>query len=75
MVGHDFKIIGKGYSKWNGKESPKSKSDYSKHVCIFKCDSLARTFFYCDFNLIICQQCYGEHIYIVQSERRLFKCL
>ena len=66
-AGHELVRIKKGHGKWNGREFPKIKTDYSKCACSYKCGSLARTFCYCDFSLILCRQCYGEHIHSVQS--------
>ena len=67
--GHELVRIKKGHGKWNGREFPKIKSEYSKCACSYKCGSFVRTFCYCDFNLILCQHCHGEHIHEVQSSK------
>ena len=66
--GHELVRIMKNRGKWNGREFPKIKTEYSKLKCSMKCNALTRTFCYCDFSLILCTQCYGEHIASVQSQ-------
>ena len=71
-AGHELVRIKKGYGKWNGREFPKIKTEYSKCVCSNKCGSFVRTFCYCDFNLILFQQCHEEHIHSVQSSKNVY---
>ena len=61
-AGHELMRIEMGHGRWNGREFPKIKTDYSKCACSWKCGASTRTFCYCDFNLMLCPHCYGEHI-------------
>ena len=60
--GHELVRLEKFSGKWNGHTFPKIQTDYSKCACSMRCGTLTRTFCYCDFSLMLCAQCYGEHI-------------
>ena len=60
--GHELCRIAANRGRWNGREFPVIKSDYSKSKCSWGCGALTRTFCRCDFNLMLCTHCYGEHV-------------
>ena len=65
--GHELVRLDKCWGRWNGREFPVIKTKYSKLRCSFGCGALTRTFCYCDFNLMLCSQCYGEHIACINT--------
>ena len=60
--GHKLCRIAINRGRWNGKEFPVIKTEYSKSKCSWGCGATTRTFCRCDFNLMLCNQCYGEHV-------------
>ena len=60
--GHELVRIDAYRGRWNGHEFPKINSQYAKLACSLKCGSKTRLFCYCNFNLMLCVQCYGEHV-------------
>ena len=67
-AGHELCRIKAYRGRWNGKEFPEIKTEYSKLRCSWGCNSLIRTFCRCDYNLMLCSQCYGEHIASLNCE-------
>ena len=67
-AGHELCRIKAYRGRWNGKEFPEIKTEYSKLRCSWGCNSLIRTFCKCDYNLMLCSQCYGEHIASLNCE-------
>ena len=67
-VGYELVRIEKGHSRWKGREFPKIKSNYSKRACSWRCGATTRAFYYCDFSLMLCPRCYGEHIACLKKE-------
>lgn len=61
-AGHELMRIAKGRGRWNGREFPQIKSKYSKSKCSWGCGATTRMFCNCNFNLMLCPHCYGEHI-------------
>ncbi len=49
-------------AKWNGHEFPKVASKYICCWCRAKCGREYRTFCFCDWSLMLCLSCYGEHV-------------
>ena len=61
-AGHELCRIQTYRGRWNGKEFPKIRTEYSKLRCSWGCGALIRTFCRCNCNLMLCPHCYGEHI-------------
>merc|ERR1712038_1114307 len=65
--GHELVRLDRFRGHWNGREFTKIKTEYSKCACSYRCGMKTRTFCYCDFNLMLCAECYGEHIASVHN--------
>ena len=61
-AGHELCRLEPYRGRWNGREFPKIKTEYSKLKCSWGCGTLIRTFCRCDCSLMLCTHCYGEHI-------------
>ena len=60
--GHELVCITKYHGKWNGISFSKIATEYYKLACSMRCGTQTRMFCYCDFSLMLCTQCYGQHI-------------
>ena len=69
-AGHELCRIAAYRGRWNGKEFPVIRTEYSKLRCSFGCGALIRTFCRCDKNLMLCSNCYGEHIASLNGEQK-----
>lgn len=61
-AGHELVRLQPYRGKWNGHSFPQIRTQYSKCSCAMKCGTPTRTFCSCDFSLMLCGQCYGEHL-------------
>ncbi len=59
---HHICWIDSYHGKWKGSSSPKIKAWHARSQCKAKCGREVCTFCFCDWSLMLCPSCHGEHV-------------